>query len=294
MKKHFISLASAAALLIASAAVVPANATESGESSTETSTLMPTPKKKSTKKTSSKKSTKKSTTKKSTSKNTTKSSKSTAASTTTQETVAEKPAEQESGSSLGSVVGGVLGGLLGGGSSSSSSSSTGGSLLSALTTIFDNSKTATADKIVGTWKYTEPAVVFESNNALKSIGGKVASAAIEKKLQSTLQKVGITKGKMKMTFDKDGNFTQTIGKKTVSGTYAIDGKNVVLTYSGGLKQMIGSTQLDGNSLLIVMEAGNLLKYAGTISKLTGNSTISSLGSLLSGYDGMELGLKLEK
>lgn len=280
MKKHFMSLGLVAAMLVAGAALVPAEAGEANGASDEAGMLMPTPKKKTTKKSTKKTTTKKSTSKKSTTK------KAATTAKAVEETTA-KNEETESSSTGSSILGGLLGGLAGG-------SSSGSTLASALTSIFDNSKVASADKLVGTWKYAEPAVVFESNNALKNIGGKVASSAIEKKLQQQFEKVGIKKGKMKMTFDKDGNFTQTLAGKTLSGTYTTKGKNVVLTYTGGMKQMIGTTQLDGNNLLIVMEVGNLLKYASSLGKLTGNSTISSLGSLLSSYDGMEVGLKLEK
>lgn len=275
MKTNFIMCA-AAAVLLSCAAVMPVSAAETENQTEETSMLMPTPKKKTTKK----KSTKKTTAKKTTAKKTT----TTAKTTTTEATTTSN--ENNGGSTLGSVLGGVLGAATG--------SSNGSGLLSALTTIFDNSKVATADQLVGTWKYTEPAVVFESKNALKNLGGKVAGAAIEKKLQSQLAKLGIKKGKMKMTFDKDGNFTQTIGTQKFTGTYTTSGKNVVLTYASGLKQLIGTTQLDGNSLLIVMEAGKLLKYAGALGKLTGNSTVSTLSSLLGSYDGMEVGMRLQK
>lgn len=287
MKKNLILVATAAMLL---AGGLTTNVEAAENEGASASTFMPSPKKKTTKKSTAKKSTtKKTTAKKST-------AKSTATKTTTTAETATSEAATSNSSSAQSVVGGLLGGLLGGGSSSSSSSSSSalGGLASALTTIFDGSKTASADKLVGTWKYTEPAVVFESNNALKNIGGKVASAAIEKKLQTELEKFGIKKGKMKMTFDKDGNFTQTLGKQTFSGTYTTSGKNVVLTYNGGIKQLIGTTQLDGNNLLIVMDAGKLLKYAGSLGKLTGNSTVSTLSSLLGSYDGMEVGVTLQK
>lgn len=276
MKTNFIMCA-AAAVLLSGAVVMPVSAAETESQAEEAGMLMPTPKKKTTKK----KSTKKTTAKKTTAKKTTTAK--TTTTTTSKATTTDN--ENNGGSTLGSVLGGVLGAATG--------SSNGSGLLSALTTIFDNSKVATADKLVGTWEYTEPAVVFESNNALKNLGGK-AGAAIEKKLQSQLAKFGIKKGKMKMTFDKDGNFTQTIGTQKFTGTYTTSGKNVVLTYASGLKQLVGTTQLDGNSLLIVMEAGKLLKYAGTIGKLTGNSTVSTLGSLLGGYDGMEVGMRLQK
>lgn len=179
-------------------------------------------------------------------------------------------------------------------SSSSSKSSTASSLLSGLSSIFSSSKVATAEQIVGTWTYQEPAIVFESSNVLKSAGGKVVSSAMEKKLQTQLTKYGIKKGQMKMTFDKDGNFTQTIGKKTVSGTYTLDGKNVKLEYAGKVSQIVGTTQLDGSSLLIVMDASKLLKFVSAASKLTSNSTLKTASSLLGSMDGMQCGLRLKK
>lgn len=277
MKKNFIAIA-AAVVLLSAPAVVTADAAETEGQSAESGMLMPSPKKKSTRKTTKK------TTKKSTSSKKTTSKKSTSSKTATTTKAAESQEETTSGSSQ-NILGGILSGIAGG---------SGSSVASALSTIFDKNKVATADELVGTWKYTEPAVVFESNNALKNIGGKVASAAIEKKLQSEFSKFGIKKGQMKMTFDKDGNFTQTLGRQTLTGTYTTSGKQVVLTYSTGLKQLVGTTQLDGNDLLIVMDVSKLLKYAGSLGRLTGNSTISSLGSLLGSYDGMEVGLKLEK
>lgn len=178
--------------------------------------------------------------------------------------------------------------------SSQSGSSTTSNILSGLTTIFQNSKVATADKIVGTWVYEEPAVVFESSNVLKKAGGSLVSSAIEKQLSSTLCKYGITPGKMKMTFSKDGTFTQVLSKKTVKGTYTIDGKSVKLTYAGGVQQLLGTTQLDGNSLLIVMDASKLLKFASVLGSLSKNSMLNSATSLLGSMDGMECGVRLAK
>lgn len=178
--------------------------------------------------------------------------------------------------------------------SSQSGSSTTSNILSGLTTIFQNSKVATADKIVGTWVYEEPAVVFESSNVLKKAGGSLVSSAIEKQLSSTLSKYGITPGKMKMTFSKDGTFTQVLSKKTVKGTYTIDGKSVKLTYTGGVQQLLGTTQLDGNSLLIVMDASKLLKFASVLGSLSKNSMLNSATSLLGSMDGMECGVRLAK
>lgn len=195
---------------------------------------------------------------------------------------------------LGNILKGVVSGSTGSDSSSSSSSDSKGGLLSGLTSIFSSSKVATKDKIIGTWVYDEPAVVMESSNALKNIGGKVVTAAIESKLDQQLQKYGFTKGMVTMTFDKDGNFTQTMKGKTLKGTYTIEDKSVVLKYGGKVSQVVGTTQIDGNSLLIVMDASKLLKYVNIIGKVSQNATLKTASSLIGSMDGLECGLKLTK
>lgn len=211
---------------------------------------------------------------------------STAKAENTANTESTEKATAETSNSRGSLLGGIIS-AIGGGSKD-------GSILSGLSTIFDATKGATKDRIIGSWTYTEPAVVFSSKNVLSNIGGKVAAQAIEKKLQEQFDKAGIKKGMMTMTFDKDGKFTQVIGKRTTSGTYTISDHNVVLNYGGRVKQIVGTTQLDGNDLLIVMDASKLLKYANVIGSLTGSSALKSLGSAISSLDGMEVGLKLNK
>ncbi len=275
MKKNIITAVALACLL--AAPVAQAAAANAGVEMTE----LATPKKKTTKK----KTTKKTTTKKSTTK---KSTATTTAKEDSSKTVQTATSTSSSSMGLGSVLGGILGAATG------SSSSTAGSILSGLTSIFDANKQATASDLAGTWNYTEPAVVFSSENALKNIGGKLASSAIESKLKTQFAKLGIKKGAMKMTFDKDGNFTQTIAGKTLSGTYTIKKKQVVLSYAGQVQQFIGTTQVDGNDLLIVMDASKLLKYASVIGTVTGSSALKTLGSLLGSMDGMQVGLKLNK
>ena len=245
--------------------------------------------KKTAKKTTNKKTTTKATTKATTTTTTTTKADTTttASNATTTSTASETTAKSATSSSKAGLIGGILSAISGG-------KSEGGSLLSGLSAIFDATKGATKDRIIGTWTYTEPAVVFSSNNVLSSIGGKVAAQAIEKKLETQMEKLGIKKGMMKMTFDKDGNFTQVIGSKTMSGTYSISDHNVTRNYGGKLKQIIGTTQLDGNDLLIVMDASKLLKYASVLSTLTGSSALKTLGSAISSMNGMEVGLKLNK
>jgi len=184
--------------------------------------------------------------------------------------------------------GGIISSLLG------SAADKGNDLTSSITSIFSNKLTATKDKIIGTWVYEEPAVVMSSKNTLKSLGGKVVSSTIENKLNEKMQSYGIKKGCITMTFDKEGNFTQTFNGKTLKGTYTIEDKNINLKYSGKVSQIVGTTQLDGNNLLIVMDASKMLKYVNTLGSFTQNSTMKTAASLIGSMDGLECGLKLVK
>lgn len=167
-------------------------------------------------------------------------------------------------------------------------------LLSGITSIFSDKKVATIDDLVGEWTYTEPAVVFMSENLLKKAGGKLASSAIEKTIETQLSKVGITKGAMKMTFARNGRFTQTIAGRRLRGTFTIKGKEVVLKYAGEIKQLVGTTQVDGNDLLIVMDASKMLTYLKAIGSISGNASLKTATSLLGSMDGMLCGLRLNR
>ena len=192
------------------------------------------------------------------------------------------------------TLGNVLSSAASSQSSTSTSSSSSSSLVNGLVSILSSKLAATEDQIVGTWTYEEPAIVFTSDNVLQKYGGKVAAAAIEKKLQTKLEKYGIKKGKMTMTFDKDGNFTQTVSGKTVKGTYTISGSNVNLKYAGQVSQVVGTTQIEDGDLLIVMDASKLLSYMKTLGKVSSNSTLKNASSLISGFNGMKCGLRLSK
>ena len=172
-----------------------------------------------------------------------------------------------------------------------SNSGTTDDLISGITSIFS---VATIDDLVGEWSYTEPAVVFMSENLLKKAGGKLASSAIEKTIETQLSKVGITKGAMNMTFTRNGRFTQTIAGRRLRGTFTIKGKEVILKYVGEIKQLVGTTQVDGNDLLIVMDASKLLTYLKVVGRYSNNSSLQTAASLLGSMDGMLCGLRLNR
>ncbi len=190
-----------------------------------------------------------------------------ATTTTTQQTTATS----STGSLLQSLAGDLLGNLL------------------------SNTITLSPQTIAGTWNYSGPDCVFESENFLMKAGGEVAAAQIETKVAPYLAKVGIKEG-MSYTFNTDGTYTMTIGGRVINGQYTLDAENktITMTYLAGLAQSTAKIAFTGTKLSLLYDADKLLAMVKGVSKISGNSTVASLTKLLDSYDGLLVGLELTK
>lgn len=185
-------------------------------------------------------------------------------------------------------LGNILGGITGGNSSAST-----GDLISTLTSVFSGNKQASKNQIVGTWVYTEPAIVFESDNFLAKAGASLVANNLENKLQTYLTRYGIEPGIMTITFAEDGTFTETMKKKTIKGKWSVKESKLILTY-GTIKPVSITTQVSGTTLMIVTDATQLLNFMKTIGSKSTNSSISSITSLMKSINGLQAGLTLVK
>ena len=170
------------------------------------------------------------------------------------------------------------------------------SILSGIAQKVVGDKTTTAASIVGTWKYVGPDCQFKSDNLLANAGGEVASAKVEEKLKSVLEKVGINT--IVYTFNEDGTCSYKIKGKTTSGTYVFDTEAKTITIKTG-KLGISITAYVvtlGSNMSFVYDADKLMSVLKTISSAVSkvNSTASTINSLASSFDGMKLGFELQK
>ena len=68
-----------------------------------------------------------------------------------------------------------------------------GDLLSGVANKFGlGSSSLTIEKLVGTWKYSGPAVSFKSDNLLLKAGGAAAATQVESKLEPYYRTAGLT------------------------------------------------------------------------------------------------------
>lgn len=155
-----------------------------------------------------------------------------------------------------------------------------------------NNKTV---QMTGTWTFTGSALEFESDNLLQQAGGTLAASAVEKKLDEQLNKIGIKPGELSFTFNTDSTFVATIGSKPLNGTYSYDTStqkvNLKLAKIVGLNAKMNCTS---NQMDLLFNADKLLQLLTSLSSKSNNNTLKSIGSLAESYDGMLVGLGLEK
>lgn len=164
---------------------------------------------------------------------------------------------------------------------------------SNLTSVFSSNKQATAEKLIGTWSYTEPAIVFTSNNLLAKAASKIAANKVESKIQEQLSKYGIAPGTFSMTFKEDGTFTETLKGKTTQGTWTVQDSKLVLSIVG-VKALSITTQIDGKDLQFVTDATKLLNLFKTLGAKSSNSSIKTAASLMKSVNGMQAGITLHR
>ena len=167
---------------------------------------------------------------------------------------------------------------------------------SVLTNLLGGSSAVTASDLQGTWTYRKADCVFETQNLLLKAGGEMAAAKIESQLESQLGKVGITPGACSFTFNSDGTYVATIGQYNLTGNYTLNTKSntLTMTYLAGIGRISPKVVKTGASISLLFEGDKLLSMVQKVGKLTSNSTVNSLSSLINSYDGMLVVMQLSK
>lgn len=270
-------------------------ANETCAESATTSEMSSLPAKKSTKK-------KKATTKKkstTTAKKT--SSKSSTSTATTASTTTTDSSKTHSADTVKASAVGVLAGLLdyAGGNSSNTTGSTTSKVGSIVESILDNVIGSTtfkkADLCAHTWKYKSPGCAFTSENLLAKAGGEIAAKKVEEKLSTYYQKAGFNSSNTYFKFNEDGTFNAKIDGKSWSGTYTFDEKTHAIDLKGRLLLSLnGFATKNTSGISILFESKKLLTIIQTLTALSGNTTLGTIGEISKNYDGIRVGFDFSK
>ena len=180
------------------------------------------------------------------------------------------------GASSGSVLGDVLSGAVNSGG------------LDAIASIIGATK-MTKQSLVGTWKYSGPGCAFTSENLLAKAGGEVAAAQIKQKLLPTYQSLGLSNANTYVQFNNDNTFSASFGGKQFSGTYTFDPASSKVVLKSLLFNINCYAKKNTQGIALLFEASKLLTILQTVSALSGNATLGTIGDLSKNYDGVRLG-----
>ena len=154
--------------------------------------------------------------------------------------------------------------------------------------------TISQDNIIGTWTYSSPKVIFESENILAKLGSDIASDKIEQTLGNQLSRIGFTKGKTLLTFNSDNTCSFTYGSRTYPGTYKFDASanRLTITDAFGVGNVKCTACKNGNELYLLFDSNKVLSVLNSLSNSPiGNSTAASV---LGNYKGLKLGWSMTK
>ena len=182
-----------------------------------------------------------------------------------------------SGGGLGDVIGSVLGGVV--------NANTMGGLLDMVIGHIKLDQSA----LIGNWAYSEPGCAFTSENLLAKAGGSVAATQVKQKLTTVYNSLGIASNNTQFMFDQNGRFQAKIKGIPLSGTYTFDSNSSKLNLKTTLFTIPAFVTRTTNGLSLTMESKKLLNVLQTITALTGNSTLTTIGELSKNFDGVRMG-----
>ncbi|MCD8282017.1 MAG: DUF4923 family protein [Prevotella sp.] len=196
------------------------------------------------------------------------------------------PLQSDSTSSSSSKLGGII-------SNIASSATSKGTITNIVEDVIGKNK-MTAETIVGTWNYKEPGVAFTSESLLATAGGEVAASTCKEKLATYYSQIGITETNTSFTFKDDGTFSALLLGKKCSGKYTFDEDNQAVTLKVLVLNITGYTKKDSDGMSLLFDESKILDLLQVVGKLSGSSLVSSITSLTSAYDGLQIGFDMSK
>ena len=189
---------------------------------------------------------------------------------------------------------GVNGGSqMGGTTTNNSGSSIGSNALGGLLDLVVGSVKLSQADIIGTWSYVEPACAFTSENLLAKAGGSVAAKTVNEKLLPVYKSLHISSGNTRLTFNENGQFTGKIGGFPMSGTYTFDATNGLVKMKS-LTTFTAHLTRSTHGMNFTFESKKILTLLQTVSALSGNTSLSTIGDISKQFSGVRLGFAMKK
>jgi hypothetical protein len=148
--------------------------------------------------------------------------------------------------------------------------------------------------LIGTWKYKGPGCAFMSENLLAKAGGEMAAVKIEEKMLPYYQQVNVSSSNTQITFKEDGTFSSKIVGTPFNGSYTFDEASQKITLKTLFLSVNCYAKKELGGISILFEADKLLTVLQTMSAMSGNKDLQTIGDLSKKYDGVRVGFDMNK
>lgn len=152
----------------------------------------------------------------------------------------------------------------------------------------------TTAKLLGQWRYAEPASRYDGDDMLGSFGMK----AVETMLPAMYAKAGLDSSAT-VTFSSADTASGHIGDYTLTGKYRFnetDGTMTVTATVGGVDGVLhGTATLDDGMLTLLFDAQEAASIVERISdKAASNEKFRMMKSVLDSYPGVKMGCRMKR
>lgn len=158
-----------------------------------------------------------------------------------------------------------------------------------LASVLGGTSIPTQKQLIGSWTYSQPGCAFTSDKLLAQAGGEVVAAQIKTKIQPTYEKIGVKSSNTNITFKEDNTFTGMFAGQNISGTYTYDQPSQRITLKTMLFNINAYAKRNVNGIGLLFESSKLLTLLQTLSALSGNTSLQTIGELSKNYDGLRMG-----
>lgn len=152
-------------------------------------------------------------------------------------------------------------------------------------------KAASAEMLVGTWTYLEPAVLVTSGRLLTKAVGNVSASSLQKLLGEYFEKSNINPENTTITFREDGTFSRSISGRKAKGVWMTHGEKLLLAVKN-VQTASATTHIVRDTLTIVVEASKIMDALKAFGSLQDNTTTKALSKLSKSLSGIQGGFVL--
>ena len=154
-------------------------------------------------------------------------------------------------------------------------------------------KRESADSLIGTWIYKEPAVYATKGNVLLKMAENAVADQLEKLLQDYIDKSNITSENTSFTFHKDSRFDRVIAGHEAHGLWLLNGDKLIMGIDNIVTAEV-TIHHDKDAMMMLIDVDKLLAGLKKLGAMKDTKANKRLIKMSRHIPGLQAGVALVK